>query len=153
MLPTRNNLNLPAEHPLYFDDFITRDNWKKAQQQLPLQISPMPATNVFESENNLVIELVVPGLSHEDMLFFTTDHSVEVRYEPDSRAFEPFGSRRSLHREYHPVAFRRVFELNAEALDFDQLYIDSANGIVRINIPKREEYQGRIQPFMPFSLN
>ena len=153
MLPTRKILQLPAEQPLYFDDFITRDNWKKAQRRPPVQISPMPATNVYETENTIVIELVVPGLSHEDLRFFTTDSSVEVRYEPDNSAFEPFSSRRALHREYEPVAFRRQFDLNPEALEFDQLEVSSHNGIVRLEFPKREQFRGRVQPFSPFSLN
>lgn len=146
-------LHLPAEQPLFFDDFITRDNWIQAQRRLPLQISPMPATNVYETEDALVIELVVPGLSHEDLQFFTTDRSIEVRYEPDTSAFEPFSSRRVLHREYQRVGFRRQFELNPETLDFDGLDVHSSDGIVRLEIPKREPFRGRVQPFFPFSLN
>ena len=153
MLPTRKMHQLPAEQPLYFDDFITRDNWKKAQRQPLVQISPMPATNVYETADSVVIELIVPGLSHEDLRFFTTDRSVEVRYEPDNNTFEPFGSRRDLHREYAPAGFRRQFELNPEALDFELLQVSSRDGIIRIDIPKLDQFRGRVQPFMPFSLN
>lgn len=153
MLPTRINLQLPAEHPLFFDDFITRDNWKAAQGRMPLQVVPLPATNVIETENALVIELVVPGLSAEDLTFLVTDNSVEVRYEPDGNSFEAFGGQRHLQREYHPMAFNRRYELNPAALDFDGLEVESDLGIVRIEIPKREQFRGRVQPFMPFSLN
>lgn len=153
MFPARNNRQLPAEQPLYFDDFITRNSWLAAQQQLPIQLSLMPATNVYETRDVFYIELVVPGLSHEDLLFFTTETSIDVRYEPDERAFEPYGSTRSLHREYRPVAFRRQFQINPEALDFDALQVSSANGIVRIAIPKRESHQEVLPLRVPFSLN
>ena len=153
MLPTRINLQLPSEQPLFFDDFITRDNWKAAEGQIPMQVVPMPATNVIETEDVLVIELIVPGLSAEDLTFLVTDNSVEVRYEPDINSFEAFNSQRFHQREYRPMAFTRRYELNPQALDFDGLEVESDQGIVRIEIPKLEQFRGRVQPFMPFSLN
>ena len=153
MLPIQNNRQLPAEQPLYFDDFITRNNWKTAHQQLALQLSPMPATNVYETERSFFIELVVPGLSKDDLLFFTTENSIEIRYEPDENDFEPYGSRRYLHREYRPMAFRREFQLNVDALDFDALRVDSVNGVVRIEIPKQERFRGILPLQEPFSWN
>lgn len=153
MFPSQNNRPLPAHLPLYFDDFITRNNWMKGQQEMPFQLSPMPATNVYETEKALHIELVVPGLSHEDLVFFTTEDTIEVRYAPDDHGFEVLGSRRNLHQEYRPVAFRRVFQINPEALDLDGLSVASGHGIVRVDIPKREEFQGALPLRMPFSLN
>ncbi len=153
MFPIQNNRYLPAEQPLFFDDFITRNNWKSAKNQLPMQLSPMPATNVYETKQAFFIELVVPGLSHDDLQFFTTENSIEVRYEPDMGSFEPYGSRRYLHREYQPLAFRREFQINPEALDFDALQVASSGGIVRIEIPKQQRFQGVLSLQQPFSLN
>lgn len=153
MRPTQNNRPLPAEQPLFFDDFITRNNWKAAREQFQMQLNLMPATNVYETEKAFFIELVVPGLSHEDLLFFTTEDSLEIRYQPDDHHFEPYGSRRYLHREYRPVAFQRVFQLNTEALDFDALQVSSDRGVVRIEIPKQADYWGTLPLRVPFSLN
>lgn len=153
MFPAQNNRLLPAEQPLHFDDFITRDGWKLAQQQTGLQLSPMPATNIFETETAFFIELAVPGFSHEDLTFFTTDDRIEIRYEPDTAAFEPYGSRRTLHREYRPIAFQRIFQLNMEALDLDGLQVRSHDGIVQLEIPKRETHLGSLPLRVPFSLN
>jgi HSP20 family protein len=153
MLPAQNNRPLPAKQPLYFDDFITRNAWVLAQKQLALQLSPMPATNVYETETAFFIELVVPGLSHEDLTFFTTEDRIEIRYEPEASTFEPYGSRRSMHQEYRLLAFQRVFQLNAEALDLDGLQVRSNAGIVQLEVPKREEHQGMLPLQVPFSLN
>ncbi len=153
MLPAQKNLHLPAELPLYFDDFITRDNYKAARRRLPVQLSLMPATNVYETEDAFYIELAVPGLSHEDLEFFTTDRSVEVRYKPETGEYAPMGKRRSWHTEYRPIAFQRKFEFNPELFDIDRLQVHSHHGIVRIELPKREAFQGRVTPVMPFSLN
>ena len=153
MLPIENNRNLPAERPLYFDDFITMNKWNSAQEELPMQLSPMPATNVYETVHAFYVELIVPGLNKDDLQFFTTETSLEIRYEPDDRAFEAYGSRQYLHREFRPIAFRREFELNPDALDFEAMQVNSANGIVLIEIPKQENYRGALPLREPFSLN
>ena len=153
MFPAQNNHQLPAAQPLFFDDFTTRDNWKAAQRQYQLQMSPMPATNAYETEKAFVIELVVPGVSPDDLQFFMTDEQIEVRYTPDERDFEPYGSRRELHGEYRPIAFQRSWQFNPHALDPDRLEITSGNGIVRITIPKRESSTGPLPLLVPFSLN
>ncbi|MBK9338240.1 MAG: Hsp20/alpha crystallin family protein [Lewinellaceae bacterium] len=153
MFPAQNNRPLPANQPLYFDDFITRNNWTQTQRQMAMQLSLLPATNVYETETAFFIELVVPGLSHDDLTFFTTDDRIEIRYEPENSDFEPYGSRRSLHREYRLLAFQRVFQLNGEALDLDGLQVRSGAGIVQMEIPKREEHRGVLPLQVPFSLN
>lgn len=154
MFPAQNNNRLlPAEQPLFFDDFITRDGWRLAQKQLGLQLSPMPATNIYETETDFFIELAVPGLTHEDLTFFTAEDRIEIRYEPDASAFEPYGSRRTLHREYRPMAFHRIFQVSTEALDLDGLQVHSRDGIVHLRIPKRLAYHGALPLRVPFSLN
>lgn len=153
MLPAQKNLHLPAEFPLYFDDFITRDNYKAAQRRLPLQLSLLPATNVYETTEAFVIELVMPGLRFEDLEFFTTDQSIEVRYKPENSHFEPLGNRRWWHSEYRPAAFQRKFMFNPEVFDIDGLQVASADGITSITIPKQEAHRGRMTPLMPFSKN
>ncbi|MBL7774562.1 MAG: Hsp20/alpha crystallin family protein [Saprospiraceae bacterium] len=152
MFPIQNNRQLPAQQPLYFDDFITRNNWKAAEKRLQLQLSPMPATNVYETEDHFVIELVVPGLTQDDLQIDVTDNSVDIRYEPDFSRFEPYGSRRYLHREYQHLAFRREFQLNAAALDLEALEVSSARGVVFVEIPKRQG-RGGVALQVPFSLN
>lgn len=153
MLPAQNNRQFPAAQPLYFDDFITRDGWNAARQQAELQMSPMPATNAYETEKAFFIELVVPGLTLEDLQFFVTDDQIEVRYTPDDHDFEPYGSRRQLHREYRPAAFQRTLQLNPQALDLDGLEVRAADGVVRIQIPKRTVSRGPLPLIVPFSLN
>ena len=153
MLPTQKNLHLPAELPMYFDDFITRDNFKAARRRLPVQISLMPATSLYETPESFIIEMATPGISHDDLRFFTTDRSIEVRYEPETGGYEPYGSRRIWHREFHLEGFQRKFEFNPEMLDVDQLQVSSTHGMIRIELPKQESVRGQVSPMEPFSLN
>lgn len=153
MLPTQKNLHLPAELPMYFDDFITRDKYKAAQRRLPVQISLMPATSLYETPEAFIIEMAIPGVSHDDLHFFTTDSSIEIRFKPESGGYEPYASRRVWHQEYRPEAFHRKFEFNPEMLDLDGLQVSSLDGVIRMELPKQASFRGRITPMEPFSLN
>lgn len=153
MFPTQKNLHLPAELPMYFDDFITRDNHKAAQRGFPVQLSLMPATSLYETPEAVFIEMVIPGISYDDLQFFTTDSSIEIRFKPEPGGYEPYASRRVWHEEYRPMAFQRKFEFNPEMLDMDRLEVSSLDGVIRLELPKQEPFRGRITPMEPFSLN
>lgn len=153
MYPAQNNRHLPADKPVFFDDFTTQKTWNAARETLPFQLSMMPAVNIFETLDAFFIELYVPGISIEELRFFSTDRSIEVRYEPDKLAFEPYGTRRNWHTGHRPQGFRRQFDLNPDALDIDALEVESDNGVVRLQYPKKENFRGRVQSESPFSLN
>lgn len=141
-----------AGAPIYFDDFQTRDAWQNALRA-PLQFSALPATNVVETSDAFVIELVAPGLTHEQLDISVGTHSIEVRFDPDSTDFETLHRRRIWRSEYMPMPFQRTFELNGDLLDLDALSISSTLGLIHIHIPKQEAVRGRIVPFVPFSSN
>lgn len=155
MTNATKNLTLPADTPLYFDDFITRDGWRTGRQSYPLQFVNLPATNVFETLDNFVIEIVAPGLSHEDLHIATTDSTLDIRYEPvQNSRFESLQTRRNWHTEYRALPFRRQFEMEEEAIDFSGMVVTSEHGRIQFVIPKKGDYRGRVAPFVPkFSLS
>lgn len=152
MFNIQNNRR-PEGPPLYFDDFITRDNWLAAQKQISPQLNVMPATNVVETANEFIIELVAPGLSHTDLVIRIGENDVDVRFDPNDNLFESLQRRRDWRSEYRLMPFRRAFELNGKLLDLEAIAVSSHEGLIQINIPKREQVRGRISPAMPFSLN
>lgn len=153
MTQIHKNQVVPAERPVYFDDFITRDNWKRGKEAYPMQFASLPATNIYENADFFIIELVAPGLSHEMLEISTEDSVLDVRYEYRDERYENMQTSRDWHREYRTAPFRRQFELNAEVADFSELQVSSNNGVVRFEIPKREDFRGKVLPAMPFSPN
>lgn len=152
MFNIRNN-HRSAGSPVNFDDFLTRDNWLAAEKQLSPQLNVMPATNVVETANEFIIELVAPGLTHKDLDIQIKENNVDVRFEPESGLFESMQRRRDWRSEYRLLPFRRAFDLNGELLDLEAIAVSSHEGLIQINIPKRAAVRGRISPLMPFSLN
>jgi HSP20 family protein len=143
-----------AETPVYFDDFLTRDLWRATTRLRTLRMVPLPATNIVETLDALVIELIAPGVSHEDIALRQTDRGLEVRFDSQmDQSFEPIGNRQVWRHEYLPGSFRRSFDLNAEALELDNVLLSSENGVVRLEIPKRDELRGMLMAPQPFSLN
>ncbi len=148
----RNNRQLPANIPLYFDDVATRDSWKMAQQA-PFQIAPMPAVSVYETTDEFIIELAVPGISHEDLTIQMTEKGLWVEYAPPTDRFEPMDERRTWRKEYRQAGFQRGFELSTDVLDFDGMQVSSANGLIQFIFPKHNPFRGRVMQAMPFSDN
>ncbi len=138
---------------IFFDDFATRDAWQAAQGNAQPQLSLLPATNVIETTDNFVIELVAPGLTHEDLDISIRDNEIQVRFEPTDSTFESVQNRREWRSEYRLMPFERSFELNGDVLDLWSLSVTSADGLIRLSIPKRDKVRGRIAPMIPFSWN
>ncbi len=144
---------IPANTPLYFDDFITRDGWRIGGQMMPIQITSLPAVNLFETHELFYIQIVAPGLVEKDLKIEVTENSLDVQYLPASNKFEPFDSLRYWHTEYRPKAFRRRFEVNPDAIAILDYKLTSENGIFTFEIPKMEAIRGKVAPVFGFSWN
>ncbi len=150
---TMMNHILPANTPIYFDDFLTRDGGQLIQQMEAQRPTPLPATNIFETLEDIVIEIAAPGLGYDQLTVEATDSSLDIRYEPPGDEFEPITSRREWHNEFRPAAFRRVFEMNIDVADLPNFSGSATNGVIRFVIGKKESFRGRVAPMFPFSNN
>src|SRR6185437_10690177 len=106
-----------------FDDTFTRDgsNWS-------------PAVDVRENENEISLDLELPGIKPEDVEITAENGVLTVRGEKNSERKEG-----EEHR-YHVVersygAFMRTFQL-PQGIDEDQINAAFEHGILSIHIPK-----------------
>jgi HSP20 family protein len=153
MSPSKYNYTPRPGSPIYFDDFITRTSWILTNKLQATRLLPAPATNVFETRDALVIELVAPGLSHHDLKVQFADQALNIHYDSPSPSFEPMGERQQWRNEYGLTTFHRTFGLNQQVLAVEELELSSDQRIIRLEIPKREEYRGQLAPVHPFSMN
>lgn len=147
------NYSLRPGAPIYFDDFITRTSWVLTNKLQSTRLLPAPATNVTETRDALVIELVAPGLSHTDLTVQVAEQALDIRYDSPAPHFEALGERQQWRNEFGLTPFRRTFGLNMEVLAVEDMALSSDQGIIRLEIPKREEYRGQLSPVHPFSMN
>ena len=143
-----------TEGKIYFDDELSKNAWEMAQQLNPPSLSPNPALNIKESTKAFLIELVVPGLTHEDLNIHLGENNMLVlQYNPDNNTFESLLTQRHWRQEFKMRSFERQIPVHPEMVELDQIKITSKNGIVLIRLPKTEALSGKVASVMPFSNN
>jgi len=125
----RNNTLLPGFNDVFgsiFNDTFFNDR----------MVTRVPAVNISESDNNYHVELAAPGLKREDFKLNLENNQLTIFVEQSSDHQD--NHKNYSKREYSYSSFVRSFTLpeSADADRIDAMYTD---GILRIDIAKREE--------------
>ncbi len=99
-------------------------------------VTRVPAVNISESENNYHVELAAPGLKKEDFKLNLERNNLVVSVE--TAAQHQDNQKYYSKREYSYSSFVRSFTL-PESADESQIDASYTDGILRIDIAKREE--------------
>jgi HSP20 family protein len=99
-------------------------------------VTRVPAANISESADHYHVELAAPGLKKEDFKLNLERNvlSISVEQRTDDKQEE----RNYAKREYSYSSFVRSFTL-PESADENGIQATYADGVLAINIPKREE--------------
>jgi len=95
----------------------------------------MPVTDVYETVDEFVVELEVPGFEENELGIEVTDHLLTVkgeRKEAEEKTDKTFRLRERLERE-----FERRFELPPEA-DTEHVKAKFVKGVLEVHTPKFE---------------
>lgn len=134
-----NRVNtLPTMFDAFFNDF----------DRLPkpgFAGATLPAVNVVENEDNFRIELAAPGLTrgdfkvnvHEDVLMISSENKSESEEQKENYT----------RREFNYTAFKRSFNL-PETVDCDNITATYNEGILNVNLPKKEEAKPKEPKFI-----
>ena len=120
--------------PAYWDDFFN-DRFYKQFNSTACQ-NQTPAVNVLEDEKAFSIEVAAPGVQKKDfhlelendVLTISTEKKEDKENQEDNY----------LRREFNFQSFKRSFEL-PESIDQEGIKASHEAGILRVNLPKREE--------------
>lgn len=99
-------------------------------------VSRVPAVNISESENNYHVELAAPGLKKEDFKLNLERNQLSISVEQSANHED--NQKNYSKREYSYSSFVRSFTL-PESADAEQIEAAYENGVLRIDIAKREE--------------
>ncbi|MHB1179006.1 MAG: Hsp20/alpha crystallin family protein [Daejeonella sp.] len=99
-------------------------------------VSRVPAVNISESENNYHVELAAPGLKKEDFKLNLERNNLTISVEQSSDQQD--SQKNYSKREYSYTSFVRSFTL-PDSADHSQIDATYTDGILRIDIAKREE--------------
>jgi HSP20 family protein len=95
-----------------------------------------PAADVYETPEEFVVELEVPGYEEKELGVEVTDHTLVVKGEREELKEEKEKAFR-LHERLEKV-FERRFELPVEA-DTEHVKATFTNGVLEVHTPKVKE--------------
>src|SRR5207248_11361489 len=95
-----------------------------------------PAADIYETENDLVLQLDLPGVDPKQIDVRVENNVLTIRGE---RRFDGKVERENFHRvERAYGTFSRSFTL-AMAVDSDRIQANYRNGVLSITLPKTEQ--------------
>jgi HSP20 family protein len=100
------------------------------------RLSSVPAVNISESDEEYHIELAAPGLKKEDFRVSVERDILTILTEQRTESNNE--GKTYNRREYSYSAFTRSFTL-PESADVDRIQASYTDGILKLNLPKKEE--------------
>ncbi len=124
-------------YPSLFDQLFDTDLFDWSNRNYSETNTTVPSVNIKENADAFNVEMAVPGFDKKDFKI-ALDHNVltissEKKVENETKEGERF-----TRHEYSYQSFSRSFTL-PEAANGDKISAKYDNGILNIEIPKREE--------------
>ncbi len=131
MIPMlRTNRNIPNLVDAFFgDDFLS--NFFENPN-----VGTVPAVNITETKEDFAIELAAPGMEKKD--FKVDVHNKVLTISCEKEMKNEVENERIMRREFCYSTFKRSFTL-PESVDSEKIMASYKEGILKVNIPKREE--------------
>ena len=123
--------------PSLFDRFLENDLFDWTNRNFSSTNTTLPAINIKEDENGFEVEMSAPGLDKKDFEIELNNNVLTISSEKKVEN-ETKEGQRFTRREFSYQSFRRSFNL-PETVDNDKIEAKYENGILKLNIPKREE--------------
>ena len=120
-----------------FDDFINRNLFDLSKPNFADTGTTLPAVNVKETDENFMVEMAAPGLQKEDFKVELENDMLTISSEKQQENNEENGN--YSRKEFSYQSFQRSFHLSKEAVDADNIQAKYENGVLHLNIPKRDE--------------
>jgi HSP20 family protein len=120
-------------------DQVTRPESSEPAEQTRSEPTFVPPTDIYETEDGLVLLLDMPGVS-KDGVNITLDKRV-LRITGKSVHHAP-GNFSLAHAEYQDGMFERSFTIS-EAVDGERISASMAHGVLRLTLPKAKAASAR----------
>lgn len=116
-------------------DNLSYDDWflKPANSNFK---NGLPATNILNNEEAFVIEMAVPGMQKSDFKIDVDNDVLTISSEENSETEKT--EENYTRREFYFNSFKRSFTL-PEITDSEKIVAKYKDGVLAINIPKKEE--------------
>ena len=134
--PFRDIMTLRERMNRLFEDVVTH----RGEDKDLISSSWVPAVDIYEDENQLVLSAEVPGIDEKDVEIKIEDSTLIIQGE---RKMEKETKEENYHRiERSYGSFYRSFSL-PNYIDQDKIHAEHENGVLKITMPKKPELKPR----------
>lgn len=119
------------------DEFFGRNLWNDVFEKP--EWSTSPSVNVYENKNDFEIEVAAPGLDKKDFHIDLKDNVLTISSEKKEEKEEK-DDNKIVMCEFNYTSFSRSFRV-PEGVDANKIKASHKNGVLKISLPKREEYK------------
>lgn len=128
--PFREMATLRQAIDRLFDDSL-RPTWRQEEMDVNL----IPPVDMVETDKDVVIKAVVPGVADEDLTIDIAGNTLTIKGESKTEKEEK--NENHLYREFRYGTFTRSLTLPA-GLNTEKAEAELENGILRLTLPKAE---------------
>ena len=123
--------------PSILDEFFNKDvfNWGSTFANSG---TSMPAVNIKETPESFNVEMAAPGMEKKDFKIELDGHTLTISSEKQDQREENEGESYN-RKEFSYQSFYRTFHLPKDVVDADKIKAKYENGLLKLEIPKREE--------------
>ncbi len=97
-----------------------------------------PATNIFETDTDFRVELLLPGFKKEDVQLNYHEQVLTVKSELPEEKEDEKEAFKYEHREFGAYNFERKFRV-PRTVDAEKISAQFEDGVLKLVLPKKEE--------------
>ena len=112
---------------------------KKDEATVPARIY-LPTTDIFETENALMVVMEMPGVVNEHADIIIEDNVLTVTGRIDFSKYEKL---QPVYTEYNIGHFQRSFSLAPSSIDEHRITAEMKDGVLTLTLPKAERVKAR----------
>ena len=128
--------------PSVFDDMFKTD-WLGGTTNVNSIGTSIPAVNIQETDDNFMVAVAVPGKTKEDFNIELDNDVLTISSEEKQENEVSENNGKYTRKEFSYSRFKRAFSL-PESVDGEKISAAYNNGVLEINLPKKEE--AKVQP-------
>ena len=116
-----------------------RELEKREESTTPVR-SFVPNTDIFETDDALMVVMELPGVDREHTEITVEDNVLDVSGRIDFSKYEKL---QPVYTEYNIGYFRRTFSLAPSSIDEQKISADMKDGVLTLTLPKAERIKPR----------
>lgn len=132
----RTNGNMFPSIPSLLNNFYTDEWLDSSLANWEPKHASLPAVNVKETNDDFQIEVAAPGMKRDNFQVQLDNNVLTISAQHEEMHEE---NRSYARREFNYQSFQRRFSLPESKVEGDRISARYVDGILQINIPKREE--------------